>query len=73
MELERRGRARQEKLSVNPSGEEPANEPKSKVKSCEIPQRLVFQAWEKVRANAGVPGADAVSVAEFERNERNNL
>jgi len=39
----------------------------------EIPKRLIFQAWEKVRANAGAPGVDAVSVAEFERNERNNL
>jgi len=73
MGLERRGWAGQERLSVNPSGEEPASEPKSKVKSFEIPKRLIFQAWEKVRANAGAPGVDAVSVAEFERNERNNL
>ena len=73
MGLERRGRAGQEKLSVNPSGEEPASEPKSKVKSFEISKRLIYQAWEKVRANAGAPGVDAVSIAEFERNERDNL
>ncbi len=73
MGLERRGRAGQEKLSVNPSGEEPASEPKSKVKSFEIPTRLIYQAWKKVRSNAGAPGVDAVSIAEFERNERDNL
>ena len=73
MGLERRGRAGQEKLSVNPSGEEPASEPKSKVKSFEISKRLIYQAWEKVRANAGAPGVDAVSIAEFECNERDNL
>jgi hypothetical protein len=32
------------------------SEPKSKVKSFEIPKRLIYQAWEKVRANAGAPG-----------------
>src|ERR1017187_3854771 len=73
MGLERRGWAGQERSSVNPSGEEPASEPKSKVKSFEIPKRLVFEAWEKVRANAGAPGVDAVSITEFERNQRDNL
>ncbi|HWT82182.1 MAG TPA: reverse transcriptase domain-containing protein, partial [Candidatus Methylomirabilis sp.] len=58
---------------VNPLGEEPASEPKSKVKSFVIPKRLIVQAWEKVRANAGAPGVDAVSIAEFERDERDNL
>ncbi len=70
MELERRGRAGQERSSVNPSGEEPASEPKSKVKSFDIPKRLIYQAWEKVRSNAGAPGVDAVSIAEFESNVR---
>jgi RNA-directed DNA polymerase len=59
--------------SVNPAGEEPGNEPKPKVKSFEISKRLIFQAWKKVRANAGAPGVDAVSIIEFERNERDNL
>jgi RNA-directed DNA polymerase len=73
MELERRGRAGQERSSVNPAGEEPMSEPKSKVKSFDIPKRLIYQAWEKVRANAGAPGVDAVSIAEFESRERDNL
>jgi RNA-directed DNA polymerase len=73
MEPERRGRAGQERSSVNPAGEEPASEPKSKVKSFDIPKRLIYQAWEKVQANAGAPGVDAVSIAEFKSNERNNL
>ena len=49
------------------------SEPKPKVKSFEISKRLIYQAWEKVRANAGAPGVDAVSINEFERNERDNL
>jgi group II intron reverse transcriptase/maturase len=43
------------------------------VKSFEIPKRLVYEAWEKVRANNGAPGVDAVSVAEFSSAERDNL
>ncbi len=54
-------------------GEEPTGGPKPKVKSFEIPKRLVYEAWEKVRANNGAPGVDAVSIAEFANDERNNL
>ena len=46
---------------------------KPKVKSFEIPKRLVYEAWEKVRANNGAPGVDAVSIADFQDDERNNL
>jgi RNA-directed DNA polymerase len=73
MGLERRGRAGQGSSTVNPTGEEPVNKPQLKVKSFEIPKRLIYQAWEKVRANAGAPGVDAVSIREFEKQERDNL
>ena len=33
----------------------------------------MFQAWEKVQANKGAPGVDAVRIAEFAGNERVNL
>ena len=73
MELERRGRADQGHLEVNPQGEEPTGRPQPKVKSFEISKRLIYEAWEKVRANRGAPGVDAVSIAEFGGKERNNL
>jgi RNA-directed DNA polymerase len=47
--------------------------PKRQVKSFEIPKRLVYEAWEKVRANNGAPGVDAVSIAEFSSNLEGNL
>jgi retron-type reverse transcriptase len=47
--------------------------PQLKVKSFDIPKRLIFQAWKKVRTNAGAPGVDAVSITEFEGNERSIL
>ena len=73
MGLERRGRADQGHGEANPEGEEPIGGPKPKVKSFEIPKRLLFEAWEKVRANNGAPGVDAVSITRFQDDERNNL
>ncbi len=46
---------------------------KPTVKSFEIPKRLIVEAWKKVQANSGAPGVDAVSVAEFASDEKNNL
>ena len=47
--------------------------PQLKVKSFDIRKRLVKGAWEKVQANAGVPGVDAVSITMFDDRERDNL
>ena len=44
-----------------------------KVKSFEIPKRLVYEAWEKVQANGGAPGVDAVSITMFKAEEADNL
>jgi RNA-directed DNA polymerase len=47
--------------------------PQPKVKSFEIDKRLVQGAWEKVWANQGAPGVDAVRIADFAANSSNNL
>ena len=73
MVLEPRGRADQGRRVANPIGEESPAGPKPKVKSFEIDKRLVYRAWEKVRANKGAPGVDAVSIADFGGRERDNL
>ena len=74
MGSERRGRAVQGRLEVNPSGEEPTDRPRQKkLKSFEIPKRLVFEAWKKVRANSGAPGVDAVSIDDFAADEVDSL
>ena len=70
---ERRDRADQGQTEANPTGKEPRMGPEPKVKALEISKRLVFQAWEKVRANNGAPGVDAVSITEFAAREKDNL
>src|SRR6185436_4663151 len=60
MGRERRDRAVHGQHEVNPAGVDPAGEeprvrPEPKVKSFEIDKRLVYGAWEKVRANRGAP------------------
>jgi RNA-directed DNA polymerase len=47
--------------------------PQLRVKSFEIPKRLVYGAWMKVQQNGGAPGVDAVSIDRFADNERANL
>ena len=43
------------------------------MKSFEISKRLIVEAWEKVRANNGAPGVDAVGIGLFQEQLRNNL
>ncbi len=38
-----------------------------------ISKRAVWEAWEKIKANKGAPGVDAVTVEEFESDLKNNL
>ena len=70
---ERRSRADQGQPGANPPGEEPGARPEPKVKSFEIGKRLIVEAWEKVRANNGAPGVDAVGIGLFQEQLRDNL
>jgi Reverse transcriptase (RNA-dependent DNA polymerase) len=56
-----------------PQGEEPRARPEPKVKSSVIDKRLIVEAWEKVRANNGAPGVDAVGIGLFAGQLRDNL
>ncbi len=38
-----------------------------------ISKRAVWEAYEKVKAKKGAPGVDAVSLAEFDKDLKNNL
>jgi len=49
------------------------SEPKSQVKSHDIPKRLVWDAWLKVKENGGAAGADGVSISQFEERLKDNL
>jgi RNA-directed DNA polymerase len=73
MGLERRGRADQGQPGANPEGEEPRARPRPVMKPFEIGKRLIYEAWEKVRANKGAPGVDAVSIGLFEQQWQDNL
>lgn len=48
-------------------------EPKLKGKSYDIPKRLVWDAWLKVKDNGGAAGADGVTIEQFEGNLPGNL
>jgi RNA-directed DNA polymerase len=53
--------------------EESRDELKSSGKPFEISKRAVWEAFEKVKANKGAPGVDAVSIEEFEEDLKGNL
>ena len=73
MGLEPRSRADQGQPGASPPGEEPGARPEPKVKSFEIGKRLIYGASEKVRANNGAPGVDAVGIGLFAERLRDNL
>ena len=48
-------------------------EPKLKGKSYDIPKRLVWDAWLKVKEKGGAAGADGVTIEQFEEDLSGNL
>ncbi len=48
-------------------------EPVSKAKPYDIPKRLVWKAYQRVKANRGAAGVDGESLAMFEQDLKNNL
>ena len=53
--------------------DEPVGRPKPKEKPFAISKRVVWDAYEMVKANRGAAGVDGESIAEFEKNLRGNL
>src|ERR1700730_2751244 len=54
---------------INPQGEESMPEAKSYV----ISKQVVWEAYQKVKANRGAAGVDGESIEAFEQNLKNNL
>jgi RNA-directed DNA polymerase len=48
-------------------------EPKLRDKPFEISKWVVWEAFQRVKANKGAAGVDGVSIAEFERDRDKNL
>ena len=69
MGMERRGCLIQLYSLVNQKWEEPVN----KAKPFEISKWVVWKAFQKVKANQGAAGVDTESIADFEKELKNNL
>jgi RNA-directed DNA polymerase len=67
--VERRDPALRPKAQANPQGEEPVSE----AKPYDIPKQLIWEAYQRVKANRGAAGVDGLSLAMFEQNLRGNL
>lgn len=69
MRVERRGSTLQPRTRVNPYGEELVSE----AKPFSIPKQLVWEAYQRVKANRGAAGVDGESLAAFEKDLKRNL
>jgi RNA-directed DNA polymerase len=69
MQVERRDPTLRPRTSANSKGDEPVSE----AKSYDIPKQLVWEAYQRVKANRGAAGVDGVSLAAFEQNLKGNL
>src|SRR5260370_11985405 len=49
------------------------SEPKLQGKTHDIPKRLIWAAWLKVKSNGGAAGADGVTIEQFEARLKDNL
>jgi RNA-directed DNA polymerase len=58
---------------AQPDGKKRVHEPKLKGKSHDIPKRLVWDAWLKVKDNGGAAGADGITIEQFEEDLSGNL
>jgi RNA-directed DNA polymerase len=47
--------------------------PQAEAKSFDIPKRMVWEAYQRVRANKGAPGVDGVTIEQFEQDLQGNL
>lgn len=74
--VERRGRVVRDcvdRINRAVSGRSSVDQLKSQTKPFEISKWEVKEAWEEVRANRGAPGVDGQSIADFEKDLKNNL
>lgn len=69
MRVERRDPALRPTMRANLEGEEPVPE----AKPYDIPKQLVWEAYQRVKANRGAAGVDGVSLAKFDQNLKGNL
>ena len=69
MRVEQRGPTLWPKTPVNQRWEEPVSEAKSYV----IPKQLVWESYQRVKANRGAAGVDGESLAAFEKDLKGNL
>ena len=69
MRVERRCRPVLPRTWVNSQEDEPVTE----AKPFEVPKRLVWEAYKRVKANRGAAGVDGQSLADFEKDLKGNL